>query len=93
MLVVCAHPDDNILGAGGTIAKYSSEGKKVITVIASYGESGNPWLKENVILGHLVPAGTGFKAHHVAEMRMTEAMLGEGGTAATEQAEGEAEGE
>ncbi len=27
-------------------------------------------LKENVILGHLVPAGTGFKAHLDAEVRI-----------------------
>ena len=27
-------------------------------------------LKENVILGHLVPAGTGFKAHLEAEVRI-----------------------
>ena len=27
-------------------------------------------LKENVILGHLVPAGTGFKAHQEAEVRI-----------------------
>ena len=27
-------------------------------------------LKENVILGHLIPAGTGFKVHHEAEVRI-----------------------
>ena len=27
-------------------------------------------LKENVILGHLVPAGTGFKMHQEAEVRI-----------------------
>jgi DNA-directed RNA polymerase subunit beta' len=27
-------------------------------------------LKENVILGHLVPAGTGFHTHHEAEVRI-----------------------
>ena len=27
-------------------------------------------LKENVILGHLVPAGTGFKQHQEAEVRI-----------------------
>ena len=27
-------------------------------------------LKENVILGHLVPAGTGFKVHQEAEVRI-----------------------
>jgi DNA-directed RNA polymerase subunit beta' len=28
-------------------------------------------LKENVILGHLVPAGTGFRTHQEAEVRLT----------------------
>jgi DNA-directed RNA polymerase subunit beta' len=28
-------------------------------------------LKENVILGHLVPAGTGFRSHQDAEVRLT----------------------
>jgi DNA-directed RNA polymerase subunit beta' len=28
-------------------------------------------LKENVILGHLVPAGTGFHSHQGAEVRIT----------------------
>ena len=27
-------------------------------------------LKENVILGHLIPAGTGFKIHQEAEVRI-----------------------
>src|SRR5206468_8365113 len=27
-------------------------------------------LKENVILGHLIPAGTGFKSHQEAEVRI-----------------------
>ncbi len=49
ILILCAHPDDHIIGAGGTIAKLSAEGKKVIVVIFSYGESGNPWFKETVV--------------------------------------------
>jgi DNA-directed RNA polymerase subunit beta' len=32
-------------------------------------------LKENVILGHLVPAGTGFKTHQEAEVRINQAAL------------------
>jgi DNA-directed RNA polymerase subunit beta' len=38
-------------------------------------------LKENVILGHLVPAGTGFSAHHQAEVRINPKAL-EGAAAA-----------
>lgn len=47
-MVFCAHPDDEVLGAGGTIAKYAREGKKVIAVIFSYGESSHPWMKKKI---------------------------------------------
>jgi LmbE family N-acetylglucosaminyl deacetylase len=46
IMVICAHPDDEILGVGGTIAKYSREGKKVMAVIFSYGEKSHWWLKK-----------------------------------------------
>ncbi|MFH1063859.1 MAG: PIG-L deacetylase family protein [Candidatus Woesearchaeota archaeon] len=46
MMVICAHPDDEIIGAGGTIARYSKEGKRVIAVIFSYGENSHWWLKK-----------------------------------------------
>jgi len=46
ILVICAHPDDEILGAGGTIAKYAQEGKRVLAVIFSYGEKSHWWLQK-----------------------------------------------
>lgn len=48
ILVICAHSDDQILGPGATIAKYSKEGKNIHTIIMSYGINALPWLKENV---------------------------------------------
>ncbi len=49
-IVVCsAHSDDFVFGAGGTIAKYTKEGKKVIAIIFSYGEKSHPWLKESIV--------------------------------------------
>ena len=36
-------------------------------------------LKENVILGHLVPAGTGFKLHQESEVRIKPEALAEKG--------------
>ncbi|HYD02803.1 MAG TPA: PIG-L family deacetylase, partial [Alphaproteobacteria bacterium] len=42
ILVICAHSDDQIFGPGGTVAKYAKEGKKVHTIIFSYGELGMP---------------------------------------------------
>lgn len=45
VLILCAHPDDEVFGVGGTISKYIKEGKSVTTVIFSYGENSMPWLK------------------------------------------------
>ncbi|MBU4502909.1 MAG: PIG-L family deacetylase [Nanoarchaeota archaeon] len=49
ILCIVAHPDDEIVGMGGTILKYLDESKKVITIIFSYGEKSHPHLKEKII--------------------------------------------
>ena len=45
VFVICAHSDDQIFGPGGTVAKYAKEGKKVYTIIFSYGVGSHPWIK------------------------------------------------
>ena len=40
LLCVFAHPDDESLGTGGTLAKYSSEGVETFVVTATRGERG-----------------------------------------------------
>ena len=49
ILILCAHPDDEIIPIGGTIARYSKEGKKIKIIIFSSGEMFIPWFKERVI--------------------------------------------
>lgn len=49
IFVFSAHSDDYVLGAGGTIAQYARQGKKVIAVVFSYGERSHPWLKPKVV--------------------------------------------
>lgn len=49
ILVFSAHSDDFVIGAGGTIAEYTRQGKKVIAIIFSYGEKSHPWLQETVV--------------------------------------------
>jgi len=39
-MAVLAHPDDESLGVGGTLAKYASEGVEVVLVTATRGDSG-----------------------------------------------------
>lgn len=46
IVVFCAHSDDQILGAGGTLAYYANKGFEVYTFIFSFGELSHPWLKE-----------------------------------------------
>ncbi len=50
ILFICAHNDDQIIGGGGTFAKYAHEGKHVKTVIFSYGEKSHPHLKPHIII-------------------------------------------
>lgn len=40
LMVVHAHPDDECLGTGGTLAKYSAEGVRTVLVTATLGEEG-----------------------------------------------------
>lgn len=42
LLVVLAHPDDESFPIGGTLAKYSAEGTKVVLICATRGEAGIP---------------------------------------------------
>lgn len=39
ILIIAAHPDDEILGCGGNIARLNKEGYKIITLILGEGIS------------------------------------------------------
>jgi len=49
IMLFCAHSDDQVIGAGGTIAKYAREEKETTVVIFSHGEGTHPWMKKKVI--------------------------------------------
>ena len=49
ILVICAHPDDETLGLGGTILKHSQNGDQVFVVIFADGESARNNSKKNII--------------------------------------------
>lgn len=50
-IIACAsHGDDLEIGMGGTLAKYSKEGKRIIAVIFSYGEMSSPWLRKDLLI-------------------------------------------
>jgi LmbE family N-acetylglucosaminyl deacetylase len=46
VLIICAHSDDQVIGAGGTIAKLAKEECQVRTFICSFGEQSHPHLKK-----------------------------------------------
>ena len=58
VLVIAAHPDDEVLGMGGTIAKYSARGDEVAILIVTDGSTSqyrnDPRLFEIIVLPFLV---------------------------------------
>jgi len=60
ILVFSAHSDDFVIGAGGTIAKYVREGKKVQAIVFTYGEKSHPWLKGEVVQSKVFPKSIAF---------------------------------
>jgi len=49
ILAIAAHNDDHVIGAGGMLTKLAKEGKRVITIICSYGVKSHPHMQEEVI--------------------------------------------
>ena len=49
VMALVSHSDDDIIGIGGTLAKYKKEGKDIIVVIFSYGEKSQPHLREEIV--------------------------------------------
>lgn len=49
VLVVVAHSDDQMIGPGGTLAKYAKEGKEIYTIVFSFGELSHPHFKKEII--------------------------------------------
>ncbi len=47
VLIIAPHPDDEVLGAGGTIARFAAEGAEVYVVIATKGYP--PDFKEEIV--------------------------------------------
>ena len=53
IIIFCAHSDDELIGAGGTILKYSGS-YNIIKVVFSSGEKSSPHLKENYIINERI---------------------------------------
>ena len=49
ILTIAAHNDDQVIGAGATLAKYAKEGKRIKTIIFSFGEL-HMYMKKEVVV-------------------------------------------
>jgi LmbE family N-acetylglucosaminyl deacetylase len=74
LLAVFAHPDDESLGVGGTLAKYAAEGVEVSLVTATRGQSGRYKEHPRGSAGHPGPDALGRLRE--AELRAAAAILG-----------------
>jgi N-acetyl-1-D-myo-inositol-2-amino-2-deoxy-alpha-D-glucopyranoside deacetylase len=72
LLLVHAHPDDESIGTGATIARYAAEGAQVTLVTCTLGELGEVIPPE---LAHLASGG-GLGAHRITELAAACAALG-----------------
>ena len=74
LLAVLAHPDDESLGFGGTLAKYASEGVEVSLVTATRGEAGRYGIHPRGSAEHPGPEALG--RIREAELRAAASTLG-----------------
>ncbi len=74
LLVVHAHPDDETIGTGVTLAKYAAEGAQVTLVTCTLGEEGEILVPE---LAHLAADQTdGLGQHRIGELADAMRILG-----------------
>src|SRR6185436_13070895 len=74
LLAVLAHPDDESLGVGGTLAKYASEGVDVFLLTATRGDSGR--YRGHRADDHQHPGPLALAKIREAELRAAAAVLG-----------------
>jgi LmbE family N-acetylglucosaminyl deacetylase len=75
LLAVLAHPDDESLGFGGTLAKYAAEGVETSLITATRGQRGR---YRGVREGPTYPGAEALGAIREAELRRAAATLGVG---------------
>src|SRR5258708_38937665 len=65
LMTVHAHPDDEVLGTGGVLARYAEEGIRTVLVTCTNGEQGDG-------PGGVKPGDDGHDAADVRERRLAE---------------------
>lgn len=74
LLLVHAHPDDEVIGTGATMAKYAADGVKVVLVTCTLGEEGEVLVED---LAHLaVTHEDNLGQHRITELDAATKALG-----------------
>src|SRR3569832_1375769 len=74
LMAVLAHPDDESLGCGGTLAKYAAEGVETYLVTATRGDAGR--YRGHPPRHELHPGSSALAAIRERELRAAAAVLG-----------------
>lgn len=75
VLVIAAHPDDELLGCGGTVALHTENGDKVWAAIVCEGESLRKVVQRNGDSSHSQQAGKVLGVEKVCELGLPDQML------------------
>jgi N-acetyl-1-D-myo-inositol-2-amino-2-deoxy-alpha-D-glucopyranoside deacetylase len=68
LMAVHAHPDDEAIGTGGVLAKYSARGVRTVVVYATQGEAGE------ILNPEFVPASPGLDIEDIRARELAEAL-------------------
>ena len=49
LVVICAHPDDEVIGCGGTIAFYKKKNYEILVIFFTCGESSRQFMNKNLL--------------------------------------------
>lgn len=74
IMAVHAHPDDEVIGTGGILARYAEEGIRTVLVTCTNGEQGDG--PNGVKPGELGHDPAAVRAHRLAELRESVNLLG-----------------
>lgn len=79
ILIFCAHPDDEVIGPGGTILHYAKKGINSHVVIFSGGEKSNVWYDEKKLITKREQesnnAGKILQAKKIINLKLTDGKL------------------
>ena len=78
ILVVAAHPDDEILGVGATVAKHAAQGDEVYALILGEGQTSRGEHREDISAEVVKDLHYGYKTSKTGDKRLDRSIPCEG---------------